>query len=515
MECEDKAVNYHGNGMYQWDTWYISDSSTGDVHAFYLQRGRPDGNRTELEVNSLGHAVSKNLLDWTELPPILPPAPKGQLGDLQSWTGSTIECAGKYYMFYTLRSSSSAYRVQCIGMAESPDLYLWTPCAENPVITPDMRWYNTEASPAIHGLVCCRDLMVVKHDRRPGWFGVFATRVVSEEIQQGAVFAGAYTEDFQRWEQTPPVFRPPDGKYSIVEMPDLYKLGEKWVLTFLQDNLYGNRDVLGNPVNTCGTVYALADALEGPYVEPENNLLLASMGYNGFSCRTVDFQGRKYVLYSRGERLLENEHKPIFGSLSTPKEVRLKGGHPRYFYAESLMESKVREKLRFSKGIPERIEHHIYYENEGRWTRRGNALQGEIGYSWCRYCFEPGMENYTLSVDITPVTCIAVGLSIRQQTDMRNEMTALCVYLDAERQCIAAAALPRFQIADMRPWKVERGRKYSLRVVNMGDYVELYVDDELALQFISYVGMQGGCAGLFLDRGQALYENVRAEIYGM
>lgn len=505
-------MNYHGRGMYQWDTWFIPDHRTGQVHAFYLQCRRPDGDRCEREADSLGHAVSSNLLDWTELPPVLPPMPKGQVGDLQSWTGSTIECNGTYYMFYTLRSSRDQYRIQSIGMAESPDLYNWTPYPGNPIITPDSRWYNTEESPSVHGLVCCRDLMVVKHDKRPGWFGVFATRIVSEEIQQGAAFAGAYTEDFHYWEQTAPVFRAPDGKYSIVEMPDLYKLGDKWVLTFLEDNLYGNRDVLGNSYSTCGTVYALSDTLEGPYVEPEDNLLLASMGYNGFSARTVDFQGKKYVLYSRGERLQENEQKPVMGSLSTPKEVRLKEGQPRYFYAESLMCDKVSDRIRFD-GVPERVKHNIYYENEGRWTRDSGVLMGEIGYSWCRYCFEPCMTDYALLANVTLDNCVAAGLSIRQSTDQRNAMTALCVYLDAERQCVAAASLPRFQISDMRPWKVERGKSYHLRVVTIGDYVEFYIDDELVLQFISYVGEKGGSAGLFLDRGRACYENVEVEIF--
>ena len=28
---------YHGNGMYQWDTWCISDPKTGIVHAYDIQ----------------------------------------------------------------------------------------------------------------------------------------------------------------------------------------------------------------------------------------------------------------------------------------------------------------------------------------------------------------------------------------------------------------------------------------------------------------------------------------------
>ena len=48
------------------------------------------------------------------------------------------------------------------------------------------------------------------------------------------------------WEQTAPVFRSSRDAYSIVEMPDLFELDGRWYLTWLEDNAYGNRDVLGD-----------------------------------------------------------------------------------------------------------------------------------------------------------------------------------------------------------------------------------------------------------------------------
>ena len=500
-------MNYHGEGMYQWDTWYCRKKGTDEIHAFYLQARRPGSSRTAVEETSLGHAVSTNLLDWTELPTVLPPEPLGELDDLQSWTGSTIEHNGKYYMFYTMRSSRDAYKIQRLGMAVSDDLMTWKKYEGNPIINPDPHWYNTEEHPAVHGLVCCRDLMVVRHDKRPGYFGVFATRTVTEEIQEGAVFAGAYTENFTDWEQTPPVFQSPENKYSIVEMPDLYQMGGQWILTWLEDNLYGNREVLGTFYNTCGTVYAVSDRLEGPFVEPKDNILLSSMGYNGFSCRTVDFKGKKYVLYSRGERISENEQKPVFGSLSAPKEVRIIDGKLCYCFADLLLEKET-EHITYPDGLPERIDHHIYYENEGRWKKEGGCIVGNIRDSWCRYCFEPVVKNFVLSVSITPEDCIAAGVSIRQYTDHRNDMTALAIFLDVKRQVIAVASLPRFQIADMRPFACEYGKPNSLRVVNIGDFVEAYVDDVLVLQFVSYIGAAEGPAGLLLDRGTAKFHQV-------
>ena len=501
-------MNYHGKGMYQWDTWYCKKKGTDEIHAFYLQRRRPDSTRTEVEEASIGHAVSTNLLDWTELPPIIQPQPRGELGDLQSWTGSTIENDGKYYIFYTIRSSRDDYKVQSIGMAVSDDLINWDKYEGNPIIRPDARWYNTKNHPSVHGLVCCRDLIVVKHNIKPGYFGIFATRKVTEEFQQGAVFAGAYSENFTKWEQTPPVFQNAKNKYTIVEMPDLFYMDGHWILTWLEDNLYGNREILGTSYDTCGTVYAVSDTLEGPYIEPEDNCLLMSMGYNGFSCRTVDYRGKKYVLFSRGERINENEQKPIFGTLSTPKEVRMINGKVYYCFTDLLLQ-KQKAVHTFENGLPSRITHHIYYENEGTWEKNERFIQGNIQYSWCRYCFEPKVQNYILSVTITPEKCVAAGVSIRQFTDHRNEMSALAIYIDFPRQVIAAASLPRFQISDMRPFHCEYGRSFHMNIVNIGNYVEVYIDDILMLQFISYIGITEGTTGFLLDRGCAQFSNVK------
>lgn len=501
-------MSYHGRGMYQWDTWYCVHAPTQTVHAFYLQQRRPGSDRTAQEESSLGHAVSTNLFDWTELPPILPPHPPGQTGDLQSWTGSCIELNGKYHLYYTIRSSSNAYKHQQIGLAVSDDLMTWEEYAGNPVLTPDPRWYNTPEHPAAHGLVCCRDLMVVKHDRRPGLFGVFATRMPTEELPQGAVFAGAYSEDGRHWQQTPPLYRSPEHRYNIVEMPDLFYWEGRWVLTWLEDTLYGNREVLGTPYGTCGTVYAVSDRLEGPYTEPTDNQLLCSMGYNGFSLRTVDFKGKKYAMYSRGERLQENEQKPVCGSLAPPKEMRTVDGRLRLCLAADLLLNRQTARYSFEGGLPPRINHHIYYENEGRWQRDANSLQGAVRYAWCRYCFEPEVADCLLSATVTLEQGIAAGVTLRQACDHRNAMTALTVFFDEPRQVIAAATLPRFQVIDQRPFPVERGRAYRLQVLNNHPFVEVYVDEVLWLQFVSYVGAEIGSLGLLVDRGRARFAQI-------
>lgn len=499
-------MRYHGEGLYQWDTW-CHVGPDGLVHAFYLQQARPGGTRSAQDADSLGHAVSRNLIDWEEQPPVLPPAPAGEPGDLVNWTGSTIRAHDRFHLFYTIRSSATQGRVQSIGLASSDDLWTWTKHPDNPVLTPDGRWYTTEAEPGPNGVVDCRDLMVVKHPSSPGWFGVFATRVAGsgpsvpdtvdpDELPRGAAFGGAYSEDLVHWEQTGPVFRSTRDAYAIVEMPDLFELGGRWYLTFLEDNAYGNRDVLGEPEISSGTRFAVADRIEGPYVEPDDNVLLASRGFNGISCRTVMFRDRLHVTYTSCERELENETKPTFGALSLPKELRLVGGRPRLVFAEIVRE-RVTGTLIAPGQEPVPAEHHGTHESRGRWVRESGRWLGTIGTAWARRSFGPPAGDVIASVSLRLDHGVAAGLLVRQ-TGNRG----LVALLDAERQQVALCTVPRFQVVDARRWSVERGREYHLRVVGNGEFIEVFLDDELVLQSVWY-GARSGAVGLLVDRGRA------------
>ena len=505
-------MNYHGKGQYQWDTWYCKKEGSDEMHAFYLQCSRPDGPGRDMEREPLGHAVSRNLLDWEELPPALELEPSGQPGDMTSWTGSTIYHDGTYYMYYTIRSSCNRGRHQAIGLATSKDLTHWVKHPGNPVILPDGRWYNTPENLSIGGLVDCRDLMVVKHPSKPGHFGVFASRIPTEELPQGSVFAGAYTEDMVHWEQTPPVYRSERDAYSIVEMPDLFFFEGKWVLTWLEDTSYGNRHILGSPFLTSGTVYALADTVEGPYKEPEDNILIASMGFNGFSCRTVDWKGKKYVLYSMAERKNENELKRTFGTLGIPKEIKMLDGRLCVCYPEELLEEKMGAVLLSPMQLLIEASVHNTHETLGRWQREEGRISGSVSTAWCRYSFDASGASFVYAANITVEKGVAAGLIIRQGADKIGGVALL----DFDRQTLGYYTVPRFQIVDERSVPLSRGQRYHLRILTNNQFIEVYLNDVLILQFVCYLNGEGRF-GLLLDRAQGTFENITArelENYG-
>ncbi len=498
-------MNFHGKGMYQWDTWYCIQNDTNEIHAFYLQDLRPGSTRTRFEADSLGHAVSYNLLDWEELPSAITPEPAGEIGDLTNWTGSTIEHNGTYYMFYTIRSSFGQGKEQQIGLAISGDMTDWKKYEGNPVITPDPRWYNTTQNYSINGIVDCRDLMVVKHDIKPGYFGVYATRIPTKELPEGAVFAGAYSEDLIHWEQTPPVLQSKDNRYSIVEMPDLFEYEGKWYLTWLEDTSYGKREILGDIFLTSGTVYAVSDRIEGPYVEPEDNILIASMGFNGLSCRTVDFKGKKYVLYTMAERINENETKHTFGALSLPKEIQVIDGKLCACLATDLLEEKLRVYLIRSEKTLEQIDFYNCHETPGKWSKAGKIIYGSIGTAWARYTFDVIADNFLYSADIIVTKGVAAGLLIRQGENKSGGV----VLLDYERQMLMFCTVPRFQIVDMRKLKLTYGRTYRIQVIGNDKFIEVYMNSVLILQFVWYFASEGRF-GLLLDRAEGNFREIYA-----
>ena len=167
-----RPMRYHGDGLYQWDTW-CHVGPDGLVHAFYLQQARPDGSvrrwtRTasatrQPQPDRLGGAAADrraaarraSSVTWST----------GPVRRFRTATGSTSSTRSDPLPRRRPRSvDRSRHQRRPVDLDEAPAA---TRCS-----LPDGRWYDTEQSPGPNGVVDCRDLMVVKHPSRPGWFGV-------------------------------------------------------------------------------------------------------------------------------------------------------------------------------------------------------------------------------------------------------------------------------------------------------------------------------------------------------
>lgn len=137
-----------------WDTWLFPDGD--DYHLFFLQ------SEPGVTWNTIGRAVSKDLVHWTPLPPIPSKGPKGAWDEAPTLTGMTAKAGGRYVMFY-----GSASHGQQIGIMTSPDLKTWTKYPGNPTlrVTPphyagsdwrDMCTFYEPKEERWHGYVCAQ-----------------------------------------------------------------------------------------------------------------------------------------------------------------------------------------------------------------------------------------------------------------------------------------------------------------------------------------------------------------------
>ena len=116
-----------------WDFWLAIDGP--DVHLFHLQAPRALGD-PELRHRhaTVGHAVSRDLRTWTELPTALAAGPPGAFDDLATWTGSVMRHGRRWHMLYSGISRAEGGAVQRIGRATSDDLVHWERWRRRPTL---------------------------------------------------------------------------------------------------------------------------------------------------------------------------------------------------------------------------------------------------------------------------------------------------------------------------------------------------------------------------------------------
>lgn len=242
-----------------WDFWLIRDGD--DHHVFYLQAPTEIGNPDARHWNvSIGHAVSRDLVDWTTLPDALAPGPPGDWDDASTWTGSIIRHDGRWFLLYTGTSSVEGGLVQRIGLAESDDLITWSKHA-GPVLEADPRWYETLQDGGWHDQAW-RDPWVFVHPD-DGQFHVLVTaRVPDGEPDGRGVVGHARSSDLRTWEVLPPVTEPMG--FGQLEVPQLHVTDDRSYLVFCSDIETQGLSWRDTSPGT-GTYYAVGDSPSGPF----------------------------------------------------------------------------------------------------------------------------------------------------------------------------------------------------------------------------------------------------------
>jgi len=492
----------------------------GQIHVYHLQRRRPGTKVSDVAHDSIGHAVTSNLIDWEQRPLAFGPNASNPYDDLQPWLGCAVWHEGRGYFFYTMRGSADHGQQQHIALATTTDPDHWQRYEHNPIITPDSRWYSTLERP-IPGTTDCRDLIVVRAPDNQGWYGFFASRQPGKELPETSVIACAYSRDLIHWDQRPPAFAP--AKYDCIEVPNVFELNGRWYLTCLTGD--GNRGKFSEPNLTAGTIYAVAERPEGPYQELADNVLLGAKSGRPISCRTVAFEGENYLLYTDMEREghIDNGNTTL-GTLTTPKLLRTDGERLYAAYSPRI-ESRVSDELVGMNALPQlRLDKGVWgavaFEMSTATWESGDSIRGYSRTGWGVASLGVAADSFIFEVTVILLQGVAAGVTLRmngpkivrtgtKQKDKEYKIySGSVIALDASDRSVFYAGLPGFESVEHRSAPISIGKPIRLRVVSRLEHLEVYVDDELKLAFNRYLNI-GGELGLFVDRGDAQFSDIR------
>lgn len=484
------------------DTWEYSDGER--VHAFMLQcqqAGRPDAGK---QAGAVGHAVSEDLLRWEPCPAAIVPGDKGSYDDQDIWTGCTIREKDKSYLFYTSRKGAAGDA--SISVAVSSDDLTFEKSKNNPLFVPDGRYYDCPEKPcrfSMHGHpkgndgYDCRDLCVVKDPSGEFWWGFFAARRPADTCVETSVIGLAKSYDLIHWEQLPPCFCP--DRYACLETPDVFYMDGKWYMICLAGNVYGQRrsakDELPFPLIS---IYATADRPEGPYTEPDNNLLVSTMAMSGNCAKTVLHKGERYLFYLE---VMDKGNWVFETSMSTPKLLKFdeNGDLRPYFYSGIC--------AYYDKPyLPQQTD---FLPADGRWGSNGqwkaadNTIKGCCKKDWCIQPFAKQQKDFVMEADISAPDAATAGFVFGLGETVTERGFAL--YLDYEQNRVFLTKARTYEIFDGRSVPLCR-EKMHLMLYCYGYVIEAFLNGKLLFHFLCERGP--GYVGCLVEQGNACFDNL-------
>ena len=88
-------------GSWVWDFWFADDGDRYHLFFLYASRALRDPDARHYRA-SIGHAVSTDLVEWTQVSDALVRSDAPSFDDLATWTGSVVRHPdGTWFLFYT------------------------------------------------------------------------------------------------------------------------------------------------------------------------------------------------------------------------------------------------------------------------------------------------------------------------------------------------------------------------------------------------------------------------------
>lgn len=488
-------MKYKGDTFNMWDAWYVNVNGT--VHGFHLKMQPGDWD--------VGHVTTTDLLHFTTCPSILQPLDEtthpDDCGGKHTGGAYYDEAAKKAYVYYTMRSRCGSEK---IGVAISEDMVNFPEYESNPVISVDPTLLLPDSRPA--GGSDCRDMVVVKNPADGRYYGYFAAMSTIKEGDTRGVIAVAVSDDLLTWTDQRIVYIPRFA--GVIEVPDVFYMDGKWYLTFLTANIYGAHGAVDDPNLMNYTLYATADNPLGPFCEEEDNVFLGGTWDSGYSCRSVEWEGKRYVLYI--------DRSDYGAAISWPKEIRVVEGRLRPCYTPLLKQLRTENHLfPTHKQFEARSSSFAWKTGDGTLCQKEDTLVAEVGRYSHQQFFCTAFQVPSLEVETTITVDGAEGGICLQTYNADGEEQAvytvslnaahgeLTVYIGRNRLFSA-----EYLVHSKRLYPIKPHVPYHLRVLAAEGQFEIYLDDVLALQGNMHTE-QALRPGLFCAMGQTTFRDLQ------
>jgi beta-fructofuranosidase len=465
----------------------------GSYHLFHLSCPRDSLGRQYPYrcTTSQRHAVSKDLVNWEELPIALAPGPDDY--DLDgAWTGSIVERNGTFYLFYT-GHRAGAKNPQTICVSTSRDNVHFTKSPKNPILKPD---------PKVFEDIDFRDPYIFWNDEEQKYWMLIAARHAAGPERRRGTIALSISDDLETWSAPEPFYSP--WNTMCPECPELFKLGDWWYLVYshFSENMK--------------TTYRVAKSSRGPWKVPR---VPGLDGRRLYAAKSLPDGDRRILWGSIYERVgLSNDSDWTYGGdFGVPRELRsLSEG--------TLAVSLPREvAASFGKKVP-----FEFAGKMGKWKASANSLSGTADQS-VAYGFLKAKDDGAILLTCT-ITAgegySPFGILIHPSEDLNpsfglvfeptRQSVSIMQYpqsLDPFWASLTKAKVPVYEIDGPRmverPLPIKPGEKIKVQILVEGSMIDAFVNDRLALAYRAYdTGKSVSTFGVFLEDGTVVFNDL-------
>ena len=392
-------------------------------------------------------------------------------------TGSVMQDkGGLYHLFYTGHNDTGngGKGKECVMHATSTDRENWTKDAEPLFFAPD--GYSKDDF---------RDPEVFWVDEEQCYWLLIAAR--NEEL--GGLVLKYTSTDLVNWQLEGPMFAPM-AQY-MCECPDLFRLGDKWYLTYSWD---------------CVTYYAMSDSIYCPFVPPRD-IILDGKGLT---------EGAGFIFYA-GKTAVKDGHTYLCAWIGQPG---LSSDSGIYQWAGNVMFHELVQQKDGILGVkaPEVFGEYFTVDKpvtfgavHGEVKGNGNTINlaaDDESFSLADLGTRPASMTLECDVKMDEDGCVgfAFGGSEGDET-----WTALC--LDGRRDQLHFEGYQITDLRTMEPGSItrfdfDRNSTHHVKLVCENEIVVLYIDDMKALGSRITHSTGGSHIGVFADGCNASFSNI-------